>query len=372
MDNLDKTLAEQLQISKREIEKRKAMLGITHADEELLQSHKPLFSKYLDGIVKNFYERQTAVPEIAILIGDAETLRRLMQAFHLYIQQIFDGKFDEHYVNNRLRIGKVHQRMGVPSKLYIAAMDMLRTVLFSTVDMKYYEQADLIKANRLKTSINKILMFDIQLVFDTYIASLVDEVTAAKDEVANYAEDLEREVAERTRQLQELSSKDSLTSLYNQRAFYEHLRREMSSGERHEYEMSLCYFDLNGFKILNDEQGHIEGDALLQLVGESLLEAIRDSDIACRYGGDEFAVILPKSGLSDAKMVVGRIIDSFKAKDHKGISFSVGVATVGPDDYPDVESFVKQADALMYKSKAKSKKKPGFYITTINSDTTAA
>jgi diguanylate cyclase (GGDEF)-like protein len=372
MENLDKTLAEQLQITKWEIDKRKELLNITPSDEELLKSYKPLFSKYIDGIVKNFYERQTNIAEISLLIGDAETLRRLKKAMRRYILELFDGHYDEHYVNQRLRIGKVHQRIGVSSKLYIAAIDMLRTVLFATVDMKYFEQAEYMKAAKLKTAINKLLMFDIQLVFDTYISSLVDEVTAAKDEVANYASNLENEVADRTRQLEELSLKDGLTGLYNQRAFYEHLRREMSSGERHEYEMSLCYFDLNGFKVLNDEHGHLEGDTMLQLVGQSMLEGIRDSDIACRYGGDEFAVILPKSGLADAEMVVGRIINNFKAKDTRGISFSVGVATVGPDDYPDVDSFVKLVDTLMYKSKAKSKKKPGFYIATTNSDATAA
>lgn len=372
MDKLDKTLAEQLQITKWEIDKRKELLGITPADEDVLQSHKPLFSKYIDGIVKNFYERQTSEPEIALLIGDSETMRRLKAAMHRYILEIFDGHFDEHYVNRRLRIGKVHQRMGVSSKLYIAAIDMLRSVLFSTVDMKYFEQGELIKANRLKTAINKILMFDIQLVFDTYISSLVDEVTAAKDEVANYAENLEREVADRTRQLEELSLKDNLTGLYNQRAFYEHLRREMSSGERHEYEMALCYFDLNGFKKLNDSYGHLEGDALLETVGQTMIEAIRDSDIACRYGGDEFALILPKSNLQEAELVVSRVIEAFKKKDHKDISFSIGIAAVGPSDYPDVDSLVKQADTLMYKSKAQSKKKNGFYVTTTNSSATAA
>lgn len=363
MEKLQKTLAEQLQITKWEIGKRKALLGITSKDEDLLSSYKPLFNQYIDGIVKNFYERQTSIAEISLLIGDAETLRRLKSAMRRYILELFDGIYDEEYVNRRLRIGKVHQRIGVSSKLYIAAIDMLRTVLFTTVDMKYFDTADIMKANALKSSINKLLMFDIQLVFDTYISSLIDEVKTAKDELSSYAANLEHEVAIRTKQLEELSLKDMLTGLFNQRAFYEHLRREMSSAERYQEIMSICYFDLNGFKNLNDTHGHREGDALLEMVGKVTLESLRDSDIGCRYGGDEFCIILPKSGIDDAKLVMSRLIESFKKNTKHEVSFSAGISSVGPEEYMDIDSLVRQVDALMYKSKAKSKKKPGFYIT---------
>ena len=368
MEQLEKTLAEQLQITKWEIEKRKELLGITSADVELLSDCKPLINKYIDGIVKNFYERQTAIPEISLLIGDAETLRRLKSAMQRYILELFDGHYDELYVNRRLRIGKVHQRIGVTSKLYIAAIHMLRTVLFETIDMTYMATEDHIQSNLIKTAINKILMFDIQLVFDTYISSLVNEVKVSKDEVSHYAENLEKEVARRTKQLEELSLKDGLTNLYNQRAFYDHMRRELSGSERYKQPLSLCYLDLNGFKQLNDNYGHKSGDELLALVGKSMLKASRDSDISCRYGGDEFCIILTKTTLDEAVLVITRMVEDFKQADNKDISFSIGISSTGPEEFLDSDGFVQKADKLMYKSKAKSKKKPGFYITTDNQD----
>ena len=369
MHELEKTLAEQLKITPQEIAGRKKMLGITVADEDIMRSNKKLFQKYLDGIVKNFYDKQIAVTAIARLIGDAESMHRLYKAMDRYITELFDGNYDDIYVNRRLRIGKVHHRMGVTSTHYISAMQMLRNALNQTVDMTFFKPEDVIEANALKAAISKILMFDMQLVFDTYVASFVDEVELAKQQVSQYAENLENEVAKRTRQLQELSLKDSLTGLSNQRAFYDHLRREMSSAERYTETLALCYLDLNGFKELNDTHGHQAGDGLLALVGNSMINSTRESDIDCRYGGDEFCIILPKADADDALLVVKRLIELHRKVGDQGVSFSIGISSVGPDEYSDVDTLVKKADALMYKSKAASKKQQGYYVTTDNHET---
>jgi len=369
METLDKTLAEQLQITKWEIDKRKELLGITAADIKMLTENKSLFSKYIDGIVKNFYDRQTAVTEISMLIGDAETLRRLKSAMKNYILELFDGTYDELYVNRRLRIGKVHQRIGVTSKLYIAAIHMLRTVLFETIDMRYIVKDEHIYSNMLKDAINKLLMFDIQLVFDTYISSLVNEVQVAKDEVSHYAENLEKEVATRTKQYEKMSLKDELTGLNNQRALYEHLRRELAGAEREKQYLSLCYMDLNGFKSVNDKEGHKAGDAILKLVGHAMISSTRETDICCRYGGDEFCIILPRTDLNETILVIERMVKEFKKLENKKVSFSLGLFTTGPEEFVDIDSLVNRADHLMYKAKAKSKKKAGFYITTSEKST---
>ncbi len=368
MLELEKTLAEQLKITPQEIAKRKNMLDITAADEAVLKENKALFVRYLDGMIKNFYDKQTMVPEIARLIGDAESMQRLKLAMSRYIIELFDGKYDEIYVNRRLRIGKVHHRMGVSSTLYITAMQMLRSALYQTVDMTYFKQEDFMAGNALKAAISKILMFDMQFVFDTYVASLVDEADAAKEEVSRYAKNLEVEVTKRTKQLEELSLKDSLTGLSNQRAFYDHLRRELSAAERYKEPLSLCYLDLNGFKKLNDTEGHQAGDTLLSIVGKAMLDVTRDSDIASRYGGDEFCMILPKTSLEKAELVTNRLIKNFKNLENRGVNFSVGITSterkIDSDSNFDCDSLVKQADTLMYKSKAASKKKQGYYITT--------
>ena len=312
MDELEQTLAEQMFMTSHELESRKNLLGFTKEDEVLLREHKDLFAKYLDGIVKNFYDKQKQFPEISIVIGDRETLRRLQSAMRRYILELFDGIYDMEYANKRLRIGKVLQRIGIPTKLYLAAVRMLENLLQDTIMMHQFGDKGFEKATQLKKAISKILMLDVQLVLDTYISSLEKQVQSSEKQLREYTDSLEVLVKERTVQLEELSRKDNLTAIYNQRAFYEHMRRELAAAERYQETVTLVYFDLNGFKKLNDTKGHIAGDELLMIVGRCLMAILRETDIPCRYGGDEFAVIMPKTISEEAKLVFKRVIENFK------------------------------------------------------------
>lgn len=364
MEKLNQTLAEQLQISEMEIEKRKKLLDFNEEDALVLLSYKPIIAKYMDGIVKTFYDNQLSVPEIALLIGDAETFRRLRSAMHRYILDLFDGHYDEEYVNKRLRIGMVHQRIGVSSKLYLAAIYQLQKILNNTILMHLNQSKDMVELEKIRIAINKIVTFDVQLVLDTYVSSLINQVDTAREELRIYSESLQQTVADKTRQLKELSLRDNLTGLFNQRAFFENLRRELGNAERYSESITLFYFDLNGFKNLNDSEGHQAGDEILALVGEVVNNSIRETDIGCRYGGDEFAIILPRTTIDSSDLVKERLIQEFKSHDTKGITFSMGVADTGPELFLDYESFVKNADQEMYKAKEKSKKSPGIHIST--------
>ena len=93
-------------------------------------------------------------------------------------------------------------------------------------------------------------------------------------------------------------------------------------------------------------------------------ENIRDSDLACRYGGDEFALILPRSSLEEADVFAKRLIKKFRVDKMQGVSFSMGIAGVGPDDFVAYEALLRVADKEMYKAKEKTKKRRGFYISS--------
>lgn len=363
MEHVNKTLAEQLQITNLEIEKRKKLLDFTDEDAELLRSFKPMIAKYVDGIVKTFYDQQLKVPEIALLIGDSETFRRLESAMHRYILDLFDGHYDIDYVNKRLRIGKVHERIGVSSKLYLAATYQLQKTINNTFLMHLSSAESFIKIEQIRIAVNKIMTFDVQLVLDTYISSLMNEVDIAHEELRSYSDSLEQMIAEKTRQLKELSLKDSLTGLFNQHAFYEHLRRELANAERYLESVTLFYFDLNGFKKLNDNEGHQAGDEVLSIVGEIVRKSIRETDIGCRYGGDEFCIILPRTSIETSVLIKERLIKEFEEHNLKGVSFSMGIVDTGPDNFIDYEAFVKKADNEMYTAKAESKVKPGIQVS---------
>lgn len=359
----DKTLAEQLQITDREIEYRKQLLDITDHDVALLQSLKNDIIDNADKIVGTFYEIQLQNSEISLLIGDAEALERLSMSMRRYILELFEGYYDSEYVNKRLRIGKVHKRIGVSPKLYVSAVNLLMTVLNDFIRDTMMERPNNdIKTDEVWRALRKLLMFDMQLVFDTYIASLVAEVDTARADLETYSASLEATVAQRTRELKEQSVRDSLTGLLNQRAFHEHLHRELSVAERTQRPLSLVYIDLNQFKKLNDTKGHREGDRLLQALGDVITDNLREVDLGCRYGGDEFCIIMPSATKAQAQEVCQRMIAAYDKVLDSFVRFSIGIADTGPNDFIDSDALIKQADKLMYKAKAKAHKSPGHYI----------
>src|SRR5918992_4024316 len=115
------------------------------------------------------------------------------------------------------------------------------------------------------------------------------------------------ENARRFREARQLADLDALTGLHNRRFFHETLARECARAHRYERKLSLIVFDLDDFKEINDRIGHLAGDAVLAEAAERVRDVVRTADIACRVGGDEFAVILPESSIEDADQLYRRL-----------------------------------------------------------------
>ena len=117
-----------------------------------------------------FYLRQTEIDEISLLIGDADTLTRLRNAQRKYIVDLFAGNYDSECVNNRLRIGMVHKRIGVEPKLYLSAVRSLKDLIAEVLRDNITQEATLTETLK---ALDNLFYFDTTLVFDTYIGSLV-------------------------------------------------------------------------------------------------------------------------------------------------------------------------------------------------------
>lgn len=343
----EQSLLEQPKISDIDIVRRKELLGFTQAEATLLAKCRPFIENEIDAIVAKFYEAQTSVDEIVLRIGDADTLRRLHQSQRKYVLDLFSGYYDLEYVNNRLRIGVVHKRIGVEPKLYLSAMKSLKDILSRVITGQLKDNAV-----RLSTrdALDKLLYFDTTLVFDTYILSMVTEVELGKLKTEEYARVLEEKVAERTRQLEELSRMEALTGLYNQKALREFLRRETFSAQRNAQPLSLVYFDVDKFKQVNDTEGHHAGDEILKTVGIVLHKISRSIDLPCRYGDDEFCIILPGSTAESAEHVCRRLIEQFAGLENR-VTLSIGIAQTGPKEFDDPEDLIRRADTKMYEAK---------------------
>ena len=149
-----------------------------------------------------------------------------------------------------------------------------------------------------------------------------------------------------------LAEVDSLTGLQNRRVFHELLAREVARSRRYGRRLSLIVLDLDDFKRINDRIGHLAGDAVLAEVARRLRSVVRTTDIACRVGGDEFAVILPESTRGDADHLAARIERAVSAEPiakSGTLTVSAGVAELSPDDTPS--DLFERADEDLYRTK---------------------
>ncbi len=145
---------------------------------------------------------------------------------------------------------------------------------------------------------------------------------------------------------------DLLTGLYNKAYFLEAIKTEIARGKRNQKPLSLVMFDFDNFKELNDTKGHIEGDRILKEVGSMLKEQIRSMDIPCRYGGEEFTIILPEISQDSAFAIAERLRKS--VEDQGDTTISLGIVTCMNSSI-DANSMIKQADAALYKAKSLGK-----------------
>ena len=160
--------------------------------------------------------------------------------------------------------------------------------------------------------------------------------------------------------------KDDLTGLHNFRFFQELLRWEVKRCERSGGEFSIAMGDLDNFKSYNDRFGHTAGNDALQAVGQALKASGRDHDVAVRYGGEEFVLIMPGTSKEDAGLLADRVcrtiaeLELLPPGPENGVTMSLGVASY-PADAVAPEGLIRCADRAMYTAKAKGKNQAQLY-----------
>jgi diguanylate cyclase (GGDEF)-like protein len=160
---------------------------------------------------------------------------------------------------------------------------------------------------------------------------------------------------------EQLTITDDLTRLFNSRYLNLYLGREIKRCKRHGIPLSVIFLDLDGFKGINDQYGHLAGSGTLTEVGGILAQGVRESDILARYGGDEFVVVLPETPASGALVIAERLrraIEEHRFLEPQGvaarISASFGIATY-PDHALSPEGLIQKADQAMYRVKEREK-----------------
>ncbi|HEX7771986.1 MAG TPA: diguanylate cyclase [Pyrinomonadaceae bacterium] len=180
---------------------------------------------------------------------------------------------------------------------------------------------------------------------------------------------LERaEWQERATEFQLMSITDALTALPNRRYLEERLAEELNRSKRYDYPMSFLMIDIDDFKAYNDKNGHQAGDLALQITAHCLKSALRAADVASRYGGEEFCILLPQTGMAEAGTIADRIRQRVsttefphgKAQPLGHVTISVGVSTFAKN-VDTSENIIAAADRALYQAKSLGKDRVVFY-----------
>jgi two-component system cell cycle response regulator len=180
------------------------------------------------------------------------------------------------------------------------------------------------------------------------------EVERALSEVREKNLQLEKSL----KRIEEVAATDPLTGLYNRRHFGKVLDQIFAEAQRYDADLSCVMIDLDGYKQLNDGFGHQVGDQLLVIAGKVIAANMRKMDVAARYGGDEFVLLLPRASAEESARVAQRIREEVRQascillRRNEGMSMSVGIGSNRTDAPSGTEQLIAAADAALYRAKA--------------------
>ncbi|UUV19992.1 GGDEF domain-containing protein (plasmid) [Fusobacteria bacterium ZRK30] len=163
---------------------------------------------------------------------------------------------------------------------------------------------------------------------------------------------LSKKLEENLEHVTRLSETDHLTKAYNRLKFNEVIKVEVLRSKRYRTDLSIIMFDIDFFKNINDRYGHDIGDLVLVEISKLVKKSVRETDVFCRWGGEEFMVLLPNTSLEFAVLVAERIrklIYNFQIKNIEKVSCSFGVVSFNFEE--DLDGFIKRVDNKLYTAK---------------------
>ena len=339
-------LVREMQIGENEIALRKTFLEFTEADAKSLAAiHEHVEAIHLDEIFANlFYQHLRAFPELRRLIPDDTTLERLKKTQSRYFRDMTNGIYGAEYAESRVRVGLMHQRVGLQPKWYTGAYRKYLSFLLTNLYAQYSKEPE--KFITTFDALMKIIFFDMELALDAYFFS-------DKKKIFHHA------------------NHDALTGLPNRNLLLDRINQALRQSNRLDSSVAVLFIDLDRFKNINDSLGHNVGDHVIVEVSHRLSSNLREADTIARLGGDEFAVVL--TGI-EQEAIIGQLVEKLVRSLHQPImaghhelyvSASIGVA-VYPMDGVTQEELLKNADAAMYWAKQDGRNTFRFYQREMN------
>ena len=213
----------------------------------------------------------------------------------------------------------------------------------TTAVQQYVQQSD--EVDSLMQSFSRMLV-------------TIEQQASDVNEYARRLDTAYKELESTSAQLKEFSFKDEVTGLYNRRFFSIRLEEEVSRYRRFNHPVSVVLLDLDGFKAVNDDLGHGAGYETLRAMAEILLKQSRGINVICRYGGDEFAVLLVETSKSGARLCADRIryvLSTWTFAHGRRVTASFGIASLPEDVAPAADELIRAADEALYAAKRAGK-----------------
>ena len=196
---------------------------------------------------------------------------------------------------------------------------------------------------------------------------MLSTIEQQANEISRFAQRLDaayKELEFTNARLKEFSFKDEVTGLYNRRFFSIRLEEEVSRYRRFNHPVSVVLLDLDGFKAINDDMGHAAGDETLRDMAEILMRYSRGINVICRYGGDEFAVLLVETSKDGARLYADRIrhvLSTHPFAHVRRLTASFGIASLPEDVAPGADDLIRAADEALYAAKRAGKNRVSVY-----------
>ena len=296
----------------------------------------------VDAIVDSFSDALSKLDEFDTIVGDAANVSRLKETQRRYLLGLALDFDQRQYFEERLRIGAVHQHLGVRQSLYQCSMQVLQYLLIQHIPQQI--RCDHFAFEEMIQFILKITALDMSLAVESYYASTVFDLEESLKMVRGERESFHH-----------LAVTDWLTDLHNHSYSRYFLAEALDRARNENSALCVVMADLDHFKKINDVHGHLVGDRVLQIAAARMLSGAREGDEICRYGGEEFLFILQNTEITEGKDMAERVrkrIGSDAIHDRNAeinISLSLGVAQARDDD--TVDTLIDRADAALYAAK---------------------